>query len=160
MKKLISPLLLLPSLAFAHTNAVDFPIQAACSTADKSVTDFKLELTNLSDNATSVIVDLWNQSGNTLTSVNTLYEGDGYTNLTLGSAFSIPAHTTVRFYTSYAYNYAGFSGVNINLHNPCSVSPVMGKITHLDANSQIIANGYSGPREKIFNLNINNGQPF
>ncbi|SHO58343.1 hypothetical protein [Vibrio quintilis] len=160
MKKLIAPLLLLPSLAFAHTSSVEFPIQAACSTADKSVTDFKLEITNLSDNATHVRVDLWDQSGNSLNSINTLYSGDGYTDLTPGSNLSIPAHTTVRFYTSYAYNYAGFSGDNINLHNPCSASPVMGKISHLDANSQIIAQGFSGRRETLFNLNINNGKPF
>ncbi|SHO57464.1 hypothetical protein [Vibrio quintilis] len=142
LTKFVAPLLLLPSLAFAHSTEMIFnaPI-LSCGTNYMNLT-----LSNLSDHNTNVKVELYNKSGQPVTPT----ASTGMDDFLPNENFTIPANSSVVYY-------ADFRKVNGN--NDCSTSPVIIKIIK-DKNSEILATGYKSATNTLVQFNINQGKAF
>ncbi|SHO58345.1 hypothetical protein [Vibrio quintilis] len=167
MKKFIAPLLLLPSLAFAHTNSVDFPIQAKCD-SDNQVVNLSFRVTNLSNYRTTFKINFVGDSGTSQKTSVGIVNGNStsYSSMTEDTVTSIYANSTITVQAQYIHNY---TGSNSRGKNTCSLLPVMANIMHMDTNSQILVTGYTYSTDSLtssadpkfqFDFNINNGKPF
>ncbi|CAM3763892.1 hypothetical protein VA7868_03685 [Vibrio aerogenes CECT 7868] len=146
--KFVAPLLLLPSLAFAHSTEMMFsvPVPECGSTTAR----FDLNLSNLSDHAANVKVEFYSRSGQSVTPDIVL--NSNYKDFIPGEEVSIPANNT------FAYQ-GSFYNLNSS-HNKCSEFPAIVKIIK-DKNSEIMANGWSTlDSGNIMAYHVNQGKAF
>jgi hypothetical protein len=168
MKKLLLPLLIMPSLAFAHDHSTSVffnTVGSYCTHTDlfagqDSLPNSQMELnvSNLSDNAAEVLVQFYNKQGEEVIPGN-----DKQSDFYPGTKVSISANQTVTFDGRFYLD-----ETKPNYH--CDVWPAVVKITNLNKNSQVIASGsqntyspkstYKGSFLNRYFFNINQGLPF
>ncbi|CAM3534424.1 hypothetical protein VA7868_03867 [Vibrio aerogenes CECT 7868] len=159
MKKLIAPLLLLPSLAFGYTNTVTIPSDAKCYSTSSNV-GMNIKVLNLSSRATTFKFGMITQTGSEASSINYKFRlnngGHEYASFTPETEITVPANSAKYMYMKFNFE----SSDNKNENNSCDDLPEMIRVTHMDANSQIVVSGYSMSSNLKFDLKFNEGKPF
>ncbi|SHO57483.1 hypothetical protein [Vibrio quintilis] len=164
MKKLLLPLLIMPSLAFAHDHSTSVffnTVNSRCSASFTGQSTLELNISNLSDNTANVLVQFYNKQGEEVIPGSN-QRSDFYP----GTQVSISANQTVSFDGSFYRASSDSIGKNYR----CDVWPAVVKITNLNKNSQVIASGSQNtytPTSPATNtkysryfFNINQGLPF